>query len=994
MINLNQNQSRQVTENIDGYMPRSVLAACFAMLFGNLLVGILVVIYFEKQEGLLANMVVIMPWITTLLMALPLILIRMGRIQLAYRFLLSQVFIEFTLLSFAVSGWGLFLGIIIFIVSSALAVSISPKKEINQNIFIGFLVGVLVFLIDFISPGLRLEIVPEVQQISLIFAVILLIIFLFLFIRQYQRLNLMTKFAIPFVLISLVAIGVLAGYNYFISQDILREITNQNIIQAAKETQDALDAYLLGLKSSLVVQANQPTWLDYLKLNAGIRNGSGEEFRAKALLRGLILSDFVISYDLLDPGGGLLLSSETSSDVLSKRQKNLGLPEQVASFIKVAVATREPQISSPLFHDQAIQPGFYVVAPIYNGEEVFGVLTAYYNFQAIQELMESYINRGGPESFPVLIDSHFMRLANGRNLEASGKFLAWPAENEIQIWQASMQMPDTDLEQITTDYPEFVAGLRNMEEQPFFRTREFGMGAEMNSAAVVQSNQAGWYVVYLQPERIFLEPLERQLRFNALIAVLVAGFTSLGAAGIARLVTQPISGLTEAAQKVAGGKLSGVHVSVSTRDEIGTLANAFNSMTTQLRQTLETLEQRVGERTNDLAQLSQQAQFRARQLETVAEITRVITSIRDIDQLLPLVVQIISERFRYYHVGIFLLDTHKEYAVLRASSSEGGKLLLLNGHRLKVGQVGIVGNVAETGQARVALDVSKDPAFIDNPNLPDTQSEACLPLKVGGDIIGVLDVQSTQPSAFSSEDVFLLSTLADQVALAIENARLFSSAIQTLAEVQSLQRSTTRQEWSSLVKKRQVLGYEYHYGKLTEVTSGEVRQELQLWEKLMQENNPIIEYSPDEPFNPSRKSDTNRRRNRTKTPSLLIPITLRGEIIGAIKLDEADRDRDWSSEELSLAKSVADQVGLALENARLLEQAQKRAEREAQMTQITGRLRTSNDPQIILQTAIRELQQALNARSARIVLPDFSNTTYPDPLNNREAERQDPGEEI
>ncbi len=133
--------------------------------------------------------------------------------------------------------------------------------------------------------------------------------------------------------------------------------------------------------------------------------------------------------------------------------------------------------------------------------------------------------------------------------------------------------------------------------------------------------------------------------------------------------------------------------------------------------------------------------------------------------------QLIGENFGYYHIGIFLLDENKEFAILKAANSTGGKRMLERKHKLKLGQVGIVGYVTASGRPRIALDVGDDAAFFDNPDLPDTRSELALPLRVTDNVIGALDIQSTEPNAFQQEDIEILSILADQVSIAIQNAQ-------------------------------------------------------------------------------------------------------------------------------------------------------------------------------------------------------------------------------
>ena len=187
------------------------------------------------------------------------------------------------------------------------------------------------------------------------------------------------------------------------------------------------------------------------------------------------------------------------------------------------------------------------------------------------------------------------------------------------------------------------------------------------------------------------------------------------------------------------------------------------------------LEDRIADSTAELVTTNRRNERRARQFEAIAQVARVIATVQELDALLPRITQVISQQFGFYHVGIFMWDENREFAILMAANSEGGQRMLKRGHKLGIGQTGIVGFVAATGTSRIALDVGADAVFFDNPDLPSTRSELALPLRVGTEIIGVLDVQSTEQNVFQDEDTDVLSTLADQVAIAIQNGRSYET---------------------------------------------------------------------------------------------------------------------------------------------------------------------------------------------------------------------------
>lgn len=357
------------------------------------------------------------------------------------------------------------------------------------------------------------------------------------------------------------------------------------------------------------------------------------------------------------------------------------------------------------------------------------------------------------------------------------------------------------------------------------------------------------------------------------------------------------------------------------------------------------LEQHVNERTNELTHrgrelenANRQVRRRAAQLEALAQVTHTVASVRDLRELLPRIATAISENFGFYHVGLFLLDEADEYAVLSATNSEGGKKMLERKHRLRVGQEGIVGNVTATGEPRITMDVGKDAAFFDNPELPDTHSEMALPLKSGNHIMGALDVQSTERGAFTNEDIQMLSLLADQVSLAIENARLFDETRNALAEAEAVSRQFTREAWGRVPVEHKLLGYRYNI-------AGAV---------------PLNE--------PVDLSDLGqiKSRDQKEVNKVVIPIELRGETIGTLVVQSPSSEK-LNPEQIDLVKAVAERVALSAENARLFEETTRRAERERLVTDITGKIRSVNDPQAMIQTAMEELRKALGASRVEVI---------------------------
>jgi len=496
-------------------------------------------------------------------------------------------------------------------------------------------------------------------------------------------------------------------------------------------------------------------------------------------------------------------------------------------------------------------------------------------------------------------------------IDDTGHAIALPEQGYQDILGRSPE-PDelwTDLSRVTTEFAPVLV-TKMMAGATGFDTLEAG-GRELFVAYAPLEN-TGWSLAHvvdaetvLQAMGALQEDLETWTRSLVLARILPVGGGILAVVAVIGLLltnrlTDPIQRLAIAAQRIGTGQWD-TPLPRAGNDEIGVLSQAFATMTVQLRNLMESLEQRVTERTRDLER-------RSIQLEAAAQVAREAAAIHDVSQLLDATVRLISERFGFYHAGIFLLDEAREYAVLQAASSDGGQRMLAREHQLKVGKVGIVGFVAGTGEPRIALDVGKDAVFFDNPDLPLTRSEMALPLRVRDHLIGVLDVQSTEAAAFTDEDVAILRTMADQVALAIENAHLLEEAQDRLQEVDILLGRYSREGWAQLATERPRWGYVYNGVEVAPLRPplGPPRQTRS---RLPQ------------PWQGGPQGRLGTGGTGEVKPQLTVPLRVRGEAIGHLDLVLADRPLTQNEE--VFVQEVAEQASLALENARLFQETQR-----------------------------------------------------------------------
>ena len=434
----------------------------------------------------------------------------------------------------------------------------------------------------------------------------------------------------------------------------------------------------------------------------------------------------------------------------------------------------------------------------------------------------------------------------------------------------------------------------------------------------------------------------RALAGSAILAFLVVAVAILAVVISARAISDPIKTLSETTENFAAGRLS-TRAAVDRRDEIGALAQAYNQMAAQLQEMINKLEQRVADRTKDL-------EGQTLRLRVAAEIARDAASAQSLDELLDKTAELICSRFGFYHAGVFLLDNDKGYAVLAASPTEAGKKMIENNHRLRVGEIGIVGRVAATGEPRVTLNTGADAVYFDNPYLPNTRSEMALPLKIQNNVIGVLDVQSDQPLAFNDEDIAVMQVLADQLAIAIERTRLLQEVERNLKELESAYGHFTSENWGRLSAAGLTAGKGYRFDNVRVEPISEMPE---LAGTVLKTGTPA--------------SSNGSSPGVDKEHKVAIPIQLRGQTIGVISLKLKE---SYDSKTISVIELAAERLASAMESARLYEEARLRADREQSISRVTAAISASTEYDQILQTTIREIGNILSDTEVAIQILD------------------------
>jgi GAF domain-containing protein/HAMP domain-containing protein len=413
---------------------------------------------------------------------------------------------------------------------------------------------------------------------------------------------------------------------------------------------------------------------------------------------------------------------------------------------------------------------------------------------------------------------------------------------------------------------------------------------------------------------------------------------------IAHRTVKPITTLATIVEKVASGDWQ-TPILYTRNDEIGKMESSLEFLRNQyLNATWDSAKQ--------IAEQNQRFERWNIKLQAAVEVGQAAASEGDLDSLLEQVAELISQKFGYYHVGILVNAEKSDEMVLRAANSPGYQNLIESGYRLQSGEQGIVGLAVNTGELQVSAYEGLEAAIQQYPYLSETRSELAIPLICRGRQVGVLDLHSKQEEAFSNEDIAAVRLLADQVAIAIQNAELVQELQARLDRISNPHQPSRYGEWRHLATGQILSAYEYNSLKVTPAASRnlspEVERRLQAGEMV------VLNQSEDE----QGKGES----------CLLAPIRLFGKTIGVIGFESDKPEQGWGPEQLAMIESLAGQAALALENARLLEEARQRAENERLISEVTCRIRETLDIDKVLQTAAHEIQQRLNLQEVTIRL--------------------------
>jgi len=892
-------------------------------------------------------------------------LIRQERTNLAMLIIAIVFIINVSLAMVAVQGLGLIIAIsTIFVLLAIVGLAMTPNYT-TSGLAVALLLGILMYAFDSVLGTNRIS-VPQISVYSPYIVLAIVLPIFVVFIRQFNNLSLQTKITLGILLTGGMIVATIAFFGLERTGEIINNISGKYETSVADQTESeilsrvqaeanranlifsntqegliTLAEYRSNFEDKKVFFIQNNYWNSaerIFQLSGGQFGNSGtdpasifipntvtvdEEMLAD--INTSIYLDF-LAPNFLEVNPQVVAVYYISATGYTIYYPNTNLAQNVPpdfdprteAFYTIATPERNPdglpQLTNPYQDPAGAGEIVTLSVPVYNSGEFKGVMGADIALTNIVDLVSTI--QLTESDFAFVIDKNgFIIYMPEKGYQDFGI-----EQRESTSLLTRQSLFDTEIPNLEFAAQRIVFNQANLVEVPIggintyvasavlpttqYKLVFFAPADELNTAILASRQEVQNEIqVALQNAGLILIGLF----IGALLVSLVVG----------QVITRPVRRLTNTVEKVTSGDLS-ARAEIETQDEAGLLARSFNEMTARLSDTLQGLEGKVAERTAELEIISQSNAKRAAEFESIARISRIISSTQTLDKLLPQIVQNISEEFGFYHVGIFLLDVHKEYAVLVAANSEGGRRMLERGHRLKVGETGIVGFVTRAGQPRIALDVGVDAVFFNNPDLPETRSEIALPLRVEAEIFGALDVQSTKTNAFTDEDISILSVLADQVSIAIQNARSYQQSREALEQAETTAAQMIEQQWSDFLRRQNIT--QYHFDGV------EARQQFTI---------------------------------DKQTRNLAIPLILRGAQIGTLKLTAADPDKTWDEDEIAIAQATAERTALAIENARLLQEAQKRATKERTIGEISTKIGNTISLESIIKTAIQEIGNTL-----------------------------------
>lgn len=657
-------------------------------------------------------------------------------------------------------GVGMAVAAILLLVILGITSATMPPAQANRVNVIGLFVAAIPVLLDLFEPFALPRDPTPVATLSL--TLIFIMVFAVIVIRRFNTYSLRSKLIIAFAAVTLVPLLIIAVYDTQKLSDALYQSAQKSLSQFANQTAIQVDTFIKNQLTSIEVQAQDPSFVQYLSLDPSQRTNVNEEKSAQDALAALAHQDtkFVNAVMLLDKKGMVLL------DTVNRR----GQDDSQTQFFKQPITQNRSTMSGPFIDQKTSKASLYFSTPVKNqAGALLGVLVMEYNANVIENVVQSIVPSVNSQGilFRIVDKNNFVRIADTDTTHPELRYTSFKDLTPTQVATLQKQgllLPGTTQNALAVE-SETVTGLESLEKSPFFTTivNKTLQTKNLNSGA--QLKNVPWLAFVRQSEAVVLAQVVEQRRITTLIFIFLLVLVTLAAFGLSQLLANPILRLAAVAQKIAAGDLT-LQSDIESNDEIGTLATAFNQMTRQTRALINSLEQR------------------SKALATSSEVSRRISTILDQQELVTEVVKQVQLAFGYYHAHIYLLDENTQELIMAGGTGEAGKAMLARNHKIPMGK-GLVGRAAQNNITVLVTNVAEEPQWLPNPLLPDTKSEVAVPIAIAERVIGVLDVQHNVADTLKQEDVDVLQSIANQVAFAVRNARSYSD-VQAKADRESL----------------------------------------------------------------------------------------------------------------------------------------------------------------------------------------------------------------
>lgn len=876
-------------------------------------------------------------------------LITRGRTTLAVWLMLGGMCLSFQAAALLIDGLGAVLGLSLIAIVAFFGSQTLPRRQVWVAIAVAVVFGVGAVLLSAMPLENRLH-MPQLQVILIGLTIAVLSIFGVFVYRRFSDYSLRTKLIVGFLVVSLISVAVVS---------VATAITTYP--QYEREAVDDLSGVARAQSAALAdLLARQVEALNQLASSSPVVIEAKFADQAFADDKGVVPDREQILAQILEQDGVWRTASDTDpllqSRLLGGRVFELTqfenfFPDHQELFFTdvygaVVVATqRTPQlyygdhdwwqtaynngaggvyIGKPQFNPDTGTFGITMAVPIraLESDEVVGVLHSHYRLEPLLDVLS--ISLGEQSALDLYV-------GDGEVLE-SGALQALP-ENPANLLVTLDNDPvqSAEVTSQTRNTPVY-KGVPSLVAQSLVESQRYPFVDRLQ-----------WRVVAHQSAEAAQSAVVQQANVSLRLGLIIALIAALGGAIVSQWLTGPIVRLTNVVKNVTTSGDLTQRVPIESQDEIGTLAESFNTMAGQLQKSFTTLEDQVMART--------------RQIELVVDLGRQLSAILDLNELMRNVVTVTKETFNYYHVHIYLLDAAKETLIMAEGYGKAGEEMKRQQHSISyTAPKSLVARAAREGRVVTVENVRQDPSWLPNPLLPETHSEMAVPVMLGAEVVGVLDIQSERVGGLTPQDEAIMLGLAQQIAVAVRNARLFTETENALKQAQRLQSVYTGEAWSKFSANR-LAHYEVRQFKeapsLENITTPEavaaLQQQQTIGLRLGNGHAPLADTGFDAP-------------DSGGANAVATPLKLRDQIIGVLGVrDEANPNRRWSDDELALIEAVSEQMSLAIENARLFEETGRRAGRERMIAEVTRQVWASAEIEEVMRTAVAQLGDKLQA---------------------------------